>query len=127
MKKISLQAVVDQKKCVGCGTCTKVCPVGAMTPIEDRPIIRTKMNPCMNSCPAGNDIEGFIFLINKKSYPQAWELLLKTNPFPEITGRVCPHPCEENCNRNKYDQSVGIAALERMGFKFASFSGSCLT
>jgi NADPH-dependent glutamate synthase beta subunit-like oxidoreductase/ferredoxin len=67
----------------------------------------------MNSCPADNDVEGFIFLINKKKYPQAWELLVKTNPFPEITGRVCPHPCEENCNRKKYDQAVGIAALER--------------
>ncbi len=123
MKKISQQAIVDQNKCVGCGTCTRVCPVVAITPIEERPIVRTKMNPCMNSCPAGNDIEGFIFLINKKSYHQAWDLLLKTNPFPEITGRVCPHPCEENCNRNKYDQAVGIAALERFIGDYASAQG----
>jgi len=126
MKKISQQAVVDQNKCVGCGTCTRVCPVVAITPIEERPIVRTKMNPCMNGCPAGNDVEGFIFLISKKSYHQAVELLLKTNPFPEITGRVCPHPCEENCNRNKYDQAVGIAALERFVGDYASAHGLIL-
>ena len=126
MKKISQQAVVDQKKCVGCGTCTRVCPVVAITPLEERPIVRTKMNPCMNSCPAGNDVEGFIFLITKKRYHQAWELLLKTNPFPEITGRVCPHPCEENCNRNQYDKAVAIAALERFIGHYAGSHGLTL-
>jgi NADPH-dependent glutamate synthase beta subunit-like oxidoreductase len=40
-------------------------------------------------------------------------LLLKANPFPAITGRVCFHPCEDACNRKEFDSSVSIPYLER--------------
>ena len=34
-------------------------------------------------------------------------------PFPSVTGRVCYHPCEQACNRGKYDEAISIRAVER--------------
>ena len=113
MKRITTRADLDLTKCVGCSTCTHVCPVGAMRPNPDRPIERTKIPPCSDSCPAGNDVEGFIRLMSEKRIEEALLLLQKTNPFPAITGRVCFHPCEDACNRKEFDSSVSIPYLER--------------
>ena len=52
-------------------------------------------------------------MIRQKHYVAAYNLLLRTNPFPGVTGRVCHHPCEQDCNRVKLDQGVSIKALER--------------
>jgi NADPH-dependent glutamate synthase beta subunit-like oxidoreductase/NAD-dependent dihydropyrimidine dehydrogenase PreA subunit/bacterioferritin-associated ferredoxin len=113
MKKITTRADLDPTKCVGCSTCTHVCPVGAMRPNHDRPFERTKIPPCSDNCPAGNDVEGFIRLMLEKKTEEALLLLQKTNPFPAITGRVCFHPCEDACNRKEFDSSVSIPYLER--------------
>jgi NADPH-dependent glutamate synthase beta subunit-like oxidoreductase/bacterioferritin-associated ferredoxin len=113
MKKIMIQAELDPEKCVGCGTCVHVCPVYAIRPNPHRPISRTKMPPCSQECPAGNDIEGFIRLIQEGKEEEALLLLHQTNPFPAITGRVCFHPCEEACNRREFDASLSIPTLER--------------
>ena len=40
---------------------------------------------------------------------RSWSLI----PFPAICGRVCPHPCEAECNRKDKDGAVAINALER--------------
>ncbi len=86
-----------------------------------RPIYQEKKPPCNHACPAGNDIQGFIALILKGRLAEARELLCETNPFPAITGRVCHHPCELECNRGRFDEPLNIRALERLagdeGFK----------
>jgi len=86
-----------------------------------RPIYGAKKPPCNHACPAGNDIQGFIALILKERFREAWELLRQTNPFPAITGRVCHHPCELECNRREFDEPLSIRLLERLaadeGFK----------
>ncbi|HET9482004.1 MAG TPA: FAD-dependent oxidoreductase, partial [Candidatus Polarisedimenticolia bacterium] len=41
-------------------------------------------------------------------------LLLRENPMPATTGRVCYHPCEGACNRRQFDEAVSIHAVERM-------------
>ena len=84
-----------------------------MRPNPDRPIERTKIPPCSDSCPAGNDVEGFIRLMSEKKIEEALLLLQETNPFPAITGRVCFHPCEDACNRKEFDSPVSIPYLER--------------
>ena len=48
-----------------------------------------------------------------EAFKQAWEIMVETNPFPAVCGRVCPHPCEEACNRSQKDGAVAIAAVER--------------
>ncbi|MCR4405130.1 MAG: NAD(P)-binding protein [Candidatus Acetothermia bacterium] len=79
-----------------------------------RPVYEEKEPPCNHACPAGNDIRGFIALILKGKLAEARELLCETNPFPAITGRVCHHPCELECNRQKLDEPLSIRALERL-------------
>jgi NADPH-dependent glutamate synthase beta subunit-like oxidoreductase len=76
--------------------------------------------PCQESCPAGNPIPQFIYLANEDRYDEALQALLKENPFPGICGRVCIHPCEPDCNRSQYDESVSIRSLERHVFDRAS-------
>ena len=69
--------------------------------------------PCTFKCPAGNDIAGFLRLTAEGKYSEAWELILRTSPFPGICGRVCPHPCESECNRNELGGKVNIHSIER--------------
>ena len=70
--------------------------------------------PCNHACPAGNDIRGFLrVLAEKKDYEQAWHILTRTNPFPAVCGRVCPHPCEGGCNRRDFDEPLAINCAER--------------
>jgi dissimilatory sulfite reductase flavoprotein subunit len=70
--------------------------------------------PCNHACPAGNDIRGFLrVLAENKDYEQAWHILTRTNPFPAICGRVCPHPCEGGCNRRDFDEPLAINCAER--------------
>jgi len=76
--------------------------------------------PCQESCPAGNNIPQFLYLAQKGEYGNALLTILKENPFPGICGRVCFHPCEVSCNRDKYDESVSISALERYIFDTTS-------
>ncbi|MCX5995734.1 MAG: glutamate synthase, partial [Chloroflexi bacterium] len=78
-----------------------------------KPVHEEKMPLCNNACPAGNNIQGFISLIREDKLLDAWRLIKETSPFPGICGRVCPHPCEKECNRGKYDESVAIHTLER--------------
>jgi NADPH-dependent glutamate synthase beta subunit-like oxidoreductase len=85
----------------------------------DRPVQRFKVSPCTDQCPVNNDIEGFIFLVGQKRYLDAYRLLLETNPFPGLTGRVCHHPCEASCNRSHFDEALSIQALERFVSDYA--------
>ena len=60
-----------------------------------------KTPPCNHNCPAGEYIVGYLALIKEGKYQEAWELIKQENPFPGVCGRVCPHPCESECNREE--------------------------
>ncbi|RJQ32710.1 MAG: FAD-dependent oxidoreductase [Actinobacteria bacterium] len=72
-----------------------------------------EMPPCMNRCPANVDARGYINLVAKGKFREAFNLHLESNPLPSICGRVCPHPCEDECRRGWADQPVQIAAIKR--------------
>ena len=87
-----------------------------------RPRYTPKAAPCLGSCPSGADIRGWLTTIaqaeaygrtNDQAYEFAWRKITERNPFPAVCGRVCPHPCEEACNRNSKEGPVAINALER--------------
>jgi len=84
-----------------------------------RPVHEEKMPPCNNACPAGNNIQGFIKLIRDDKLLDAWRLIKQTSPFPGVCSRVCPHPCEKECNRGKYDEAMSIHVLERLVADYA--------
>jgi NADPH-dependent glutamate synthase beta subunit-like oxidoreductase len=70
-------------------------------------------SPCMVGCPAHNNVQGFVSLVAKGKFERAIQLIKETSPFPSICGRVCPHPCEADCNRDQIDDPVAIRSVER--------------
>lgn len=78
-----------------------------------RPVYRDLVAPCMEACPVGIDIEGYLNLLREGRLEDACDLLARENPMPAVTGRVCHHPCEAACNRRAYDEAVAVHAIER--------------
>ncbi|HEX9107828.1 MAG TPA: NAD(P)-binding protein [Longimicrobiales bacterium] len=79
-----------------------------------QPVFHDRVAPCNEGCPVGADVEGYMALLANGQIDEALELLAREHPMPSITGRVCNHPCEDRCNRGKYDGAVAIHAVERM-------------
>ena len=79
----------------------------------ERPVYVDRLPPCNNACPAGENIQKWLYDAESGSYETAWRQLVVDNPFPAIMGRICYHPCESACNRAQVDEAVGINAIER--------------
>lgn len=105
---------LDEDKCIGCAVCIKQCPSQVLSMVR-REVPSERQSPaCQFNCPAGIDIRSYLKLIaDGVSFEKAWDVLTRTNPFPAITGRVCPHPCESACNRTYLDEAVNINCIER--------------
>ncbi len=69
--------------------------------------------PCTSNCPGQVKIASYLSKIREGELQEAAKILLDCNPIPAITGRVCPHFCEEDCNRGEFDESVSIRSIER--------------
>jgi 2-oxoacid:acceptor oxidoreductase delta subunit (pyruvate/2-ketoisovalerate family) len=78
-----------------------------------RPEYVDRLPPCNGACPAGENIQGWLFHAESGDYEAAWRLLARDNPMPAVMGRVCYHPCETHCNRAQLDSAVGINSVER--------------
>lgn len=79
----------------------------------NRPVYIDRLPPCNNACPAGENIQAWLYHAESGDYEQAWRELVKNNPMPAIMGRVCYHPCESACNRGCLDEPVNVHAIER--------------
>jgi len=97
-----------------------------------RPKHVEKLPPCRHACPSGNRIREFITTIAQaerlekpleQAFQEAWEIYTDTSPFPAVCGRVCPHPCEDNCNRKELDGAVNVNKIERAIGDFALEKG----
>ena len=120
---------VIEEKCNDCKECIKVCPVslrddyneglnlrtaidffntlpGTYSIVKERPI-------CEETCPIHLDIRGYVGLIADGKFKESLDLIRQKLPFPATIGRICPHPCEEKCNRGKVDASLCIRDLKR--------------
>lgn len=69
--------------------------------------------PCTLNCPAGTDCQGYVGLIANGQFADALELIKDKIPLPAAIGRVCPHPCEDNCRRELMDEPISIRELKR--------------
>jgi NADPH-dependent glutamate synthase beta subunit-like oxidoreductase len=78
-----------------------------------KPRYDEKTSPCSAACPAGEDIGLIEMLTSQGQLKEAWETILRENPFPGVCGRVCYHPCETVCNRGLFDEPIGIQIIER--------------
>jgi NADPH-dependent glutamate synthase beta subunit-like oxidoreductase len=87
-----------------------------------RPKHVEKRPPCRDTCPSGNRIREFLTTIAQaerldktpdQAFREAWEIYTDTSPFPAVCGRVCPAPCESECNRKELEGAVNINKVER--------------
>jgi glutamate synthase (NADPH/NADH) small chain len=67
---------------------------------------------CHTGCPVNNQIPDWNDLVYRGDWREALRNLQSTNNFPEITGRICPAPCEESCTLNITDEPVTIKTIE---------------
>jgi len=120
---------VKNEKCTALGECYRVCPVNLYDeyngylslrcaishfPMGDKKYYIIKEVPiCQRTCPIGLDVRGYVGLISDGKYKEALELIRSKLPFPGIIGRICPHPCEQKCNRGKLDEPISIRDLKR--------------
>jgi len=129
---------IDLTKCTGCGECAEVCPVNIPSEFEQnltsrkaifRPFVQAyppaftidkrQRPPCVLTCPAGTNAQGYIALIAKGKYKEALSLIKERLPIPGVLGRICPAPCEEKCNRNLLEEPIAIRALKRFAANYA--------
>lgn len=101
-----------------------------------RPQYNAKTPPCAGQCPSGTDIRSWLTTIAQaeaygrtpnEAYEIAWHKITDRNPFPAVCGRVCPHPCEDACNRGLKEGPVAINAMERFIGDFGISQGLRLT
>ena len=124
---------VDTDKCNACGDCVTACPVELPSEFDRnlgtrkavfRPYPQAIPNvfgiskaagtaPCKSGCPAGVNAQGYVALVAAGKFKEAYALVRERCPLPAACGRVCQHPCEENCNRAEIDQPVAIRDLKR--------------
>jgi heterodisulfide reductase subunit A-like polyferredoxin len=128
---------VDIAKCTGCGDCATVCPVSVRNEFDaglgERKAVyklypqatpnafgidKRGTPPCAAACPAGTPAQGYVALMAQGKFGEALDVVRRRLPFPGILGRVCHHPCEQECNRGQLDQPVSICALKRAAADF---------
>ena len=71
------------------------------------------LNSCSAECPAGTDIPGYMQKIREGDWDAAVEIIMRVNPMPMLTARVCPHTCQTVCNQCEHGDSVSIHSVER--------------
>jgi len=140
--KIRKRARYVNDKCTACGDCVKNCPVEVLSEFDEglskrkaiyipfaqaiphKYIIdRRGISPCQNACPAGVRAQGYIALISQGKFKEALEVVRRVLPFPSVCGRVCHHPCEDQCNRKEVEGAVSIQALKKFIADFARENG----
>jgi heterodisulfide reductase subunit A len=123
---------VKEGVCTGCGECANVCPVSRPGEWDEglgnrkavyRPfpqampitftIDKKDRAPCVMTCPAGVNVQGYVQLIGQGKYSEAVQLIMERLPLPGVLGRVCPHPCEAQCRRREVDEPLAIRDLKR--------------
>ena len=79
---------------------------------------------CQNRCPLHNDMPDFNKMVAAGRWAEAYQALISTNDFPEITGRICPALCQESCCLGLYQpHEVGIKSIERKIIEYAYAHG----
>jgi NADH-quinone oxidoreductase subunit F len=88
-----------------------------------RPLPEAKKPPCENACPLDIDVNAYILMASRGQFDEAYRRLKVQLPFPAVIGRVCPHPCETECNRDKLDDPIAINSIKRFVSDYAMEHG----
>ena len=79
--------------------------------------------PCMDACPDHVDIPAYIEGVRDLQFEQSLKATKQTMPLAHTCGRVCPHPCEDECRRANLDEPISIMELKRLGADFETEHG----
>ncbi|HKK91628.1 MAG TPA: FAD-dependent oxidoreductase, partial [Desulfobacteraceae bacterium] len=129
---VNRRARYVKSTCTGCGECALVCPVTSPNewdvgtksrkaiyiPFPQAVPVRYVIDkratpPCKTACPAGTNVQGYVQMVKIGNYQQALNIIMERLPLPGVLGRVCPHPCEDQCRRAMVDSPLAIRALKR--------------
>ncbi len=69
--------------------------------------------PCQATCPAGVNGQDFLYLAAQEKYAEGLEMVRRSIPFAGVLGRVCTHPCENECERGKVDEPISLRNVHR--------------
>ncbi|MFZ0471237.1 MAG: putative selenate reductase subunit YgfK, partial [Bacteroidales bacterium] len=69
--------------------------------------------PCRDTCATSQDIPEYLRFTAAGQFDKAYEVILRTNPFPSVTGMVCDHLCQGKCTRINYDDPLQIREVKR--------------
>ncbi len=108
--------VIDPEKCTDCHACTRLgCP--AIEESDGRLAINSlQCNGCTQcqqlcaDCNAGIDVSLMLELVDQGRVADAFDVVLRANPLPAVSARVCPHPCDHDVNALGYPQAATWAA-----------------
>ena len=90
---------------------------------EDVEYIAKITAPCMDACPAHVDIPAYIEGVRDQTFEDSLKATRQTMPLAHTCGRVCPHPCEDECSRVNLDSPISIMELKRIGADYESDHG----
>ena len=76
------------------------------------PVLDCASAPCVSACPAGQDIPAYLEQAAKGAMNEALAVILATNPFPSVLGKVCNQDCKNYCMRVHYDDALQIRAVK---------------
>ena len=79
--------------------------------------------PCTDACPAHVDIPGYIEGVRDLRFDDSLTATRQTMPLAHTCGRVCPHPCEDECRRTNLDSPISIMELKRLGADYETDHG----
>jgi heterodisulfide reductase subunit A-like polyferredoxin len=123
---------IIKEKCTSCGLCAPYCPLEAPAEYNEGMSHRSaayinfpqaipstysidrEIPPCTNRCPINLNVRDYVGLIAQGRYLESLDVIREKLPFPGVIGRICSHPCEDECLRGqKVEQPLAICALKR--------------
>ncbi|MHC3994892.1 FAD-dependent oxidoreductase [Thiomicrolovo sp. ZZH C-3] len=90
---------------------------------EDVGYIAKITAPCTDACPAHVDIPAYIEGVRDLRFDDSLMATRQTMPLAHTCGRVCPHPCEDECRRTNLDEPIAIMELKRLGADYETDHG----
>lgn len=114
----SVAPTLTASGCKFCGACVEVCPTGCLTDKGSPTGSREKwLVPCVQTCPAGVDVPGYIRRIAAGDFKGAAARIWEQLPLANVLGYICFHQCECECRRGRVDDPIAICALKRFALE----------